>query len=578
MTLVALAVVVGQQRLVAQAQVVDDGDAANPVALGDFAHALDVVLATGEVPHEVAPIHVVELVVDEETQVLDERGAQAFFGGYGASVGVEGGGGVDHLALHAQPLLVLAFVPLIVDAREHHVLLGAVLVVGLAADGHIAVGVAGILLHFLGILHAPFLHHRLECARGGVLLIHHLAIERAAVDEWCLAILLTAQVLGQRIGVARRVLVERRERRTANQDERITGKAHKDDHHAEHHVGEHAHGQLLAEVEQVDGQCGGEHKRDEQALAQEQHATEHDGDDERQFHAQFAVARVEFPQCPRQRGHEHDGINEHTAIERQAQRVHGEQVEVLTQFHKAGLQAVEDEHDDDKRHQQRNERPLDVGLAPLAVVEHQCDSRDAQQVEQVHAQRHAKHVGNQDEPAVAAGLVGVVFPLECQPEHQGGAERREGIDLGLHSREPERVAPGVGQGTGDATAHNHQVLRQREIPVVIGFHQSSHQMRDGPEQQQDGCRAEQGAHGVDALGHRHHVAASKVCRKARGKDEDGVAGRMAYFALKTLCNEFGAVPKTGCGLQREQVGHSGYQEYEPADGVVDKSEFFHRLF
>ena len=61
---------VGKQLLVAQTPVVKPVESSNPVAVLEFAVALKVVLATGEVPHEVAPVHEVALIGQEEANVL----------------------------------------------------------------------------------------------------------------------------------------------------------------------------------------------------------------------------------------------------------------------------------------------------------------------------------------------------------------------------------------------------------------------------------------------------------------------------------------------------------------------------
>jgi hypothetical protein len=42
-------------------------------------------------------------------------------------------------------------------------------------------------------------------------------------------------------------------------------------------------------------------------------------------------------------------------------------------------------------------------------------------------------------------LVGIVFPLEDQPEDKRGEHGGEGIDFTLHSREPKGVGEGVYQ-------------------------------------------------------------------------------------------------------------------------------------
>ena len=60
--------------MVAESGVVYEVDAAEPVAVGQFALAFDVVLTAHKVPHEIAPIHPVALVVDEELHVLPEGG------------------------------------------------------------------------------------------------------------------------------------------------------------------------------------------------------------------------------------------------------------------------------------------------------------------------------------------------------------------------------------------------------------------------------------------------------------------------------------------------------------------------
>ena len=59
-----------QQTLVAHQEVVNERDTCDPVTMFYFSAALQVVLASGEVPHEVAPIHPVELVGEEELDVF----------------------------------------------------------------------------------------------------------------------------------------------------------------------------------------------------------------------------------------------------------------------------------------------------------------------------------------------------------------------------------------------------------------------------------------------------------------------------------------------------------------------------
>ena len=61
--------------LVTETQLVNGRDAAFPVSVEQFARAraVYVVLPSGEVPHEVSPVHPVQLEIEEEVQVRPER-------------------------------------------------------------------------------------------------------------------------------------------------------------------------------------------------------------------------------------------------------------------------------------------------------------------------------------------------------------------------------------------------------------------------------------------------------------------------------------------------------------------------
>ena len=260
-SLVALAQVIGQQALVAQAGIVDERDARNPVAVGDFAHALEVVLATGKVPHEVAPVHVIQLVIYKEAQVLHHRRLELQLLAAGIAVGVELCGRLDLGALHAQPLDILFLVLIVVDAREQHVLLGAVAVGLLGTQILVTVGLVGGFLHLGGILRRAVLDGGLQGAVAAGL-VHDVAVQRAAIEQRGLAILLTAQVLGQGKGVVGRVLVKRGVLRAADQNQCIAAETDENHQDAGHDVGEHAHRDALhVLVEKVDAQGDEQNER-----------------------------------------------------------------------------------------------------------------------------------------------------------------------------------------------------------------------------------------------------------------------------------------------------------------------------
>jgi len=62
---------IGQIRLITHQHVVNKANAGDPVTVVDFPVSLQIILATGKIPHEIAPVHEIHLVADEEAQVLN---------------------------------------------------------------------------------------------------------------------------------------------------------------------------------------------------------------------------------------------------------------------------------------------------------------------------------------------------------------------------------------------------------------------------------------------------------------------------------------------------------------------------
>ena len=73
LALVVLQVVRGT-RLVSKPDFINERDSRLPVSGKDVSRgrAMEIVLATGEIPHEITPIHPVHLIVKEEREVLEE--------------------------------------------------------------------------------------------------------------------------------------------------------------------------------------------------------------------------------------------------------------------------------------------------------------------------------------------------------------------------------------------------------------------------------------------------------------------------------------------------------------------------
>ena len=73
LALVVLQVVRGT-RLVSKPDFINERDSRLPVSGKDVSRgrAMEIVLATGEIPHEITPIHPVHLIIKEEGQILEE--------------------------------------------------------------------------------------------------------------------------------------------------------------------------------------------------------------------------------------------------------------------------------------------------------------------------------------------------------------------------------------------------------------------------------------------------------------------------------------------------------------------------
>ena len=115
MSLVVLQVV-GQVVLIAETPVVKPFETSNPVTLLQSAVALNIVLTTGKVPHEITPIHEVALVRKEKLEVIPLRGDLNLHGLATAVV-------VDDIALNTtHPVFILLGMGTVVHTWENHIL------------------------------------------------------------------------------------------------------------------------------------------------------------------------------------------------------------------------------------------------------------------------------------------------------------------------------------------------------------------------------------------------------------------------------------------------------------------------
>ena len=173
----------------------------------------------------------------------------------------------------------------------------------------------------------------------------------------------------------------------------------------------------------------------------------------------------------------------------------------------------------------------------------------------MYADGEARHVGDEDKVAVGMRFVGVVLPLQDEPEHDGGEERRERIDLAFDSREPERVGEAIDERADESGQNGNQC----RVPFAAEL---SHQVGDGPEEEHHRCCRQQGIHEVDHICHMRLVG-GELRNDIGSKHKERCSRRMAHFEFVTTQNELRTIPERGSGFHRRNIGKGGDGEHHP---------------
>ena len=380
--------------------------------------------------------------------------------------------------------------------------------------------------------------------------------------------LLAAQIGAQGEDVLGRVLVHRGVGRGAHHDDGVRRVA---DHEHEHAQQRGVHQALTHNVlpvflvEHQGRQTADNQDADDdghQAVAHEEGDTQQRYRQHIEHVGQYAAGCGGGPDGGEHHGDEQQDIDDEAGVEAKAQHVDKEQFKPTAHLHDAGHDAIEHGYDEQHGHAEGGQRTFGVGLRLLVVVIDQDDGRQAQQVEQVHADGQTGEVEDKHQIAVGVGLVGMLFPLEDEPEYQRGKHRRIGIHLTLDGREPERVAPRIGQGARHAGGDDRHHLPQA-LHLAAGTHQLARQVRYAPEEEQDAEGREQRRHDVDTVGHVGRVV-SKLCEEVGRQHEEGCAGRVSHFQFVARGDKLGAVPEARGGLG-EVLRRTSATVYQAAD-------------
>ena len=290
---------------------VDKRNAGNPVAVQHLSISLDVVLTAGEVPHEVAPVHKVQLVGEEELQVFRE--CRFHYALHLSAIVI-----FHRLAFYLRPFLIGLYMARIgaVHTREQHVQFVDIFVFLIGAGHEITV-----FLVFVFLDHAApgrFAFCRDGYAASSLVFALYFRNVGLPVEERNFTILFTCQIGTQRKDIARCVLVHRRVGRCTDQCQCIRRIAYNDYHQADQDRIQRLDIHLLA-LEQVKAQCRSQDDRQNITATDKRNTDQYDRQDESDLHAcRMDLVAHSFPDRPDQHACHNDHISEYPGIVRHA--------------------------------------------------------------------------------------------------------------------------------------------------------------------------------------------------------------------------------------------------------------------
>ncbi len=499
---------------------------------------LYIILTTCEIPHEVTPVHMVELVVDEIPQVDTEVGLP--HGGLPCWLAAVGIHRVRHRYQRRQiwhylmlgreallgpflthrlryfvdircpisgPGLVALHMALVcrVDTGKQHIKVAHGLVVWTFHFLHIFIMLRRMVFHYFGVhtlgiiesstvfvtqitvdnpcLRTAILIHRYVIAArsGRILLLHHCLGKHRTIEERTVAILLTVEIRRKGKHVVGRILVHRRIGPGTDKKKRIRSIADEYHEYTQNDEREHPHRYFFTEAPEPYCEHTQEQHANPNRMTDKRHTRHGYRKEEPQTGCSGIFSSIKRADCHDEHQGQQHGIDKHAHIVAHMETIHKKEFEPLGYLDKAGHKTVEDSADNNTRHSKRDKRTLSVDITPLTVVKYEAEGRDAEQVEKMDRNRDTYHISYQNKISVGVRLVGAVFPLEHEPYHQSRAERRESIHLALYCREPECVAPRVCQSAAHTAAHNQSHLPPGYLLSIIAHDKTAHKMCHRPE-------------------------------------------------------------------------------------------------
>ena len=338
--------------LIAQPCIVKRLNTCYPVAVFQLAVTLYIVLPSGEIPHEITPVHKVTLIGKEEPDVVNLR---RHLHRHLLSTSVIG----NLCALNAaHPRLIVLCVRLIVHAREQHIL--GIFVLILVRNNKVRVFLILCFLFLSAVNRRTFRHFGL--AYIAICLQGYLRSVGLPVQQGPVSILVTAQVRTEREDVFRRILIHWRVGNRANYDERVARIAYHQHQHTQQSrilqagrnqvFGPFVDSFLIVQQEADNAQNDDSDNNCTPSIAIERYADEAKGDEERYIFTLFIAVNIALVDGPQHSCHKKDDVNNKSGIERKAETIHKQQFKPSAHSNNSRYNAVEHGCHDGKRNHQ----------------------------------------------------------------------------------------------------------------------------------------------------------------------------------------------------------------------------------
>ena len=133
-------------------------------------------------------------------------------------------------------------------------------------------------------------------------------------------------------------------------------------------------------------------------------------------------------------------------------------------------------------------------------IDHKRHGGQTKQAEQMDSYGKSRDIGYENNPPVTLRTVGLFFPFQNQPKHQGCQKTGEGINLCFDGREPEGVAESIGQCSHCSTAFYTDDIRHGEA-FSRRADESLGEVCNGKKQEEDAARTQEGRQEIDHLCH-----------------------------------------------------------------------------